>query len=200
MSSTTVEHDLLLKSLEKYYSSNAKINTKIIDIIEGKSPISLRLIDWYVTTYCKSNNVVLTKNKREGYFNVYMNYRAQLKAFKKIQFDPFRRRERIMFWFATKDSSGISTTIGQLNFFKWAIENKILENIEKNRIFLEKEMNSPGKYPTAPIPPIRTTVQEGGRASGPSHGTASEPIRKKRCASSIKNMTKYAGSARISFE
>ena len=141
MSSTTVEHDLLLKSLEKYYSSNAKINTKIIDIIEGKSPISLRLIDWYVTTYCKSNNVVLTKNKREGYFNVYMNYRAQLKAFKKIQFDPFRRRERIMFWFATKDSSGISTTIGQLNFFKWAIEHEIIDYITKNYNEIEKDMN-----------------------------------------------------------
>jgi hypothetical protein len=34
------------------------------------------------------------------------------------------------------------TTIGQLNFFKWAIENRILEYIEENFEAIENDMNS----------------------------------------------------------
>ena len=36
----------------------------------------------------------------------------------------------------------METTIGQLNFFKWAIDNKILDYIEKYYVDIEKDMNS----------------------------------------------------------
>ena len=36
----------------------------------------------------------------------------------------------------------IQTTIGQLNFFKWAIENGILTYIEENYDSIERDMNS----------------------------------------------------------
>ena len=36
----------------------------------------------------------------------------------------------------------METTIGQLNFFKWAIENKILDFIQKNYQLIENDMNS----------------------------------------------------------
>ena len=35
----------------------------------------------------------------------------------------------------------IQTTIGQLNFFKWALENKILDYIIENLETIEKDMN-----------------------------------------------------------
>ena len=35
----------------------------------------------------------------------------------------------------------IQTTIGQLNFFKWALENKILDYIRENLDDIEKDMN-----------------------------------------------------------
>ena len=57
-----------------------------------------------------------------------MNYKSQLKAFSKKQFDPFCRRKRIKFDY--EKSKNIITTIGQLNFFKWIIENKILDYIK----------------------------------------------------------------------
>jgi hypothetical protein len=41
----------------------------------------------------------------------------------------------------TNDTS-LQTTIGQLNFFKWAIENQVLEYIEKNYDEIEADMNS----------------------------------------------------------
>jgi hypothetical protein len=36
----------------------------------------------------------------------------------------------------------METTIGQLNFFKWAIENKIVEYIQDNYDEIEKDMNN----------------------------------------------------------
>ena len=121
--------DLLLLSLSNYYSKNDKIFI-LKDIVENNSKLSLRLIDWYVTNYCKQHNIVYILKKKDNneYFNVYMNYRSQLKAFKKILFDPFRRRERIVFHYG-KDKE-ISTTIGQLNFFRWNMRTTLL-NIYK---------------------------------------------------------------------
>jgi hypothetical protein len=36
----------------------------------------------------------------------------------------------------------IQTTIGQLNFFKWAFENEIIEYIEKYKSDIESDMNA----------------------------------------------------------
>ncbi|QOI90226.1 hypothetical protein QKU58_gp105 [Pyramimonas orientalis virus] len=132
-------NDLLLLSLTNYYTKHKQIHV-LKDIIESGSKVSLRLIDWYVTNYCKQNNVVYILKKKDGdeYFNVYMNYRSQLKAFKKILFDPFRRRARISFHYGEDEE--LSTTIGQLNFFRWAIDNDIIYHLENNICTVEKDM------------------------------------------------------------
>jgi hypothetical protein len=62
-----------------------------------------------------------------------------LKAFKKIQFDPFRRRERIDFYYNDKEEY-IETTIGQLNFFRWFLENNILDYVELHANDIEEDM------------------------------------------------------------
>jgi hypothetical protein len=36
----------------------------------------------------------------------------------------------------------METTIGQLNFFKWAIENKIIDYIEEHYDVIESDMNN----------------------------------------------------------
>jgi hypothetical protein len=169
--------ELLFFSLKKYFTISDNILI-IKNIIDGhvNSKLSLRLIDWYVTNYCKNNNVVYSINKNE-YFNVYMNYRSQLKAFKKIQFDPFRRRERIVFKF--NDNDYINTTIGQLNFFRWAIENKVIENLEKNMVCVEKDMLNRQKFHKIKLDPSNQQVEA-----------------KKN---SIKNMTKFTGNTTITF-
>ena len=73
-------------------------------------------------------------------FKVFHSYKLELKAYSKVRFDPFSRRERIMIPY--KDNTCLQTTIGQLNFFKWAIENQVLEYIEKNYGEIEADMNS----------------------------------------------------------
>jgi hypothetical protein len=71
---------------------------------------------------------------------VFHNYKLELKAYSKVRFDPFSRRERIAIPY--KDNTCLQTTIGQLNFFKWAIENQLLEYIEKNYDEIEVDMNA----------------------------------------------------------
>ena len=129
----STQNSLLLNKLMNFYSmeNNKRLDT-ILPIINGESPISLRLVDWYATNYTKKNFTVLQiKDKRGRYkrFKVYNDYKLQLKAHSKKRFDPFCRWERINFPY--KYDCYVQTTIGQLNFFKWLLENNILADIEK---------------------------------------------------------------------
>jgi protein required for attachment to host cells len=62
-----------------------------------------------------------------------------LKAYSKRFLDSFCRWERISIPYG---DGQLVTTIGQLNFFKWAIENKILEYIEEHYEEIEQDMNN----------------------------------------------------------
>ena len=46
-------------------------------------------------------------------------------------FDPFRRHERITIACPLSEKKRLETTVAQLNFFKWAIESKVLDWINK---------------------------------------------------------------------
>ena len=126
---------LLMDNISKFY--NTKSINDILPITQGNSTLSLRVLDWFVTNYCKTYNIILN-DKRPNY-NVYLDYKSQLKAFSKKQFDPFCRRERIVYYYNKTDY--ITTTVGQLNFFKWAIENDILEYVNNNLKTIEDNMN-----------------------------------------------------------
>ncbi len=141
-----VKQDLLMKSLTQYFKNNKKNLKQMVEIINGKSNISLRIIDWFITNYSKKYNTIIKKmhktkgNSAEDYiiFNIHYNYKTQLKSFSKKQFDPFRRNERIDFEYNTGKT--IETTIAQLNFFRWAFKNKIIEYIQKYYKIIEKDM------------------------------------------------------------
>ena len=160
------KQELLLVSLNKFYQEkNNKKN--LIKILNGETKISLRIIDWFVTNYSKKNLIEyivsnkikspkrttlkkttfnkMSKKDRSKYtsankqFNVFLSYRSQLRAYSKKQFDPFCRRNRIDFYF--NDEEFITTTVGQLNFFRWALDNNVIDYILKNYEEIEKDMN-----------------------------------------------------------
>jgi hypothetical protein len=124
-----------------------------MNILNGDSRISLRIIDWFVTNYSKKNNITyivssdnkLVENVEElndiHYREcvVYLNYKSQLKGYQKKYFDPFCRNSRIKFYYNEEDY--FFTTVGQLNFFRWAINECILQYIEKHIEEIEKDMN-----------------------------------------------------------
>jgi hypothetical protein len=64
-----------------------------------------------------------------------------LKSFKKINFDSFRRHDRITFILDPNNKTSIETTIGQLNFFKWAFSNKVIVYAVNNQKIIYENMS-----------------------------------------------------------
>ncbi len=145
------QNELLLSNLLEFYKKDDYME-RLMKIINGESTVSLRIIDWFVTNFAKKNftvysipaknrcSTVINGEENMERFKVFHSYKLELKAYSKVRFDPFSRRERIMIPY-TNDTC-LQTTIGQLNFFKWAIENQVLEYIEKNYDEIETDMNS----------------------------------------------------------
>lgn len=131
------KQELIVMSLQGFYSARKDL-PEIMELLNGTSVISLRLIDWFVTNYAKRHTIGYLLNGQE--FMVYMSYKSQLKAYSKKLFDPFCRRERIMF--SLPGIEPFVTTVGKLNFFRWAIEKNIIEYLKGKREIVETEMNS----------------------------------------------------------
>jgi hypothetical protein len=141
-----MSQELLLTSLTDYYNKKKSYKQTLKDIIDGKHTLSLRIIDWFVTHYSKTKNIYywiddnsdknniyetfpVTLNNCDTFKKVhlYLDYRAQLKSYTKFNFDSFRRHDRITFFLNEEKTDFIETTIGQLNFFRWAFNNKVID-------------------------------------------------------------------------
>jgi hypothetical protein len=131
------KQELIISSLQRFYSGRNDLD-EIVELLKGTSEVSLRLVDWFVTNYSKVHSTSYILNGQE--FVVYMNYKNQLKAYSKKLFDPFCRRERISFQIPGHEP--FLTTVGKLNFFRWALEKEILTYIKGNQPAIEKEMNT----------------------------------------------------------
>ncbi len=155
------QNSLLLNNLMDYYERTNLLD-KMLSIINGESKISLRIVDWFSTNYAKKNYTVYHLDSGAR-FKVYIDYKLKLRAYSKKRFDPFCRWDRIVIPY--KNGTSIQTTIGQLNFFKWALENDVIKYIEKNYETIENDMNS------------RNSTS---RRKGESMPTISQKTRKKR--------------------
>ena len=144
--------ELLRVKLIEFYKDSVNLNI-LLPIILQKTRISLRSLDWFVTNYCKKFNILYnlndyrsntgqTETQRNSFDNfiiVHTNYKGQLKAYSKRNFDPFCRRNRIRFYY--EDNKYFITTVGQLNFFKWAIEHYIINYIQGHIKVIDYDMN-----------------------------------------------------------
>lgn len=150
----SLRNNLLMSKLKVFYKNKKNIDV-LLPIINGNTGLSLRIIDWFVTNYCKKHNITYYINSKgdivtdgecdnntSEQFIVWLRYKMQLKSFLKKQFDPFCRRERICFFYNNGNKNDhIVTTIGQLNFFKWAIERGVIAYIKVHLKEIEKDMN-----------------------------------------------------------
>ena len=128
------KHEVLLRSLEKFYD-DVDVFARFKAVLDGESRMSLRVLDWLVTNYAKKRNTVYHINEHGGEmaFNMFLEYKSQLKAYSKRYFDPFCRRGRIT-------HRGVETTCGQLNFFRWAMQFGVLDFAKAHHDEIEQDM------------------------------------------------------------
>lgn len=115
-------------------------------IIQSPHPstsVSLRLVDWLVTNYSKSHNIVYYVNNMP--FNVHQSYKNMLKAYSKKMFDPFRRHDRVYLRYAN-DTCVMETTVAQLTFFKWAMDNDVIKYAFEHREEIKADMDMNTKH------------------------------------------------------
>jgi hypothetical protein len=201
--------ELLMVSLSRFYSTKNHMQ-RILPYLTCRSGVSLRLIDWFVTNYAKKNNTILMRAQQSGsmlHFNVYLSYRAQLKAYSKQQFDPFRRRDRVMFYYDRTQS--VETTVGQLNFFRWMLTNDVLDYVVANADVIERDMlagQKGGAYGSRSSSPAKGGGRDASEDAGESAAASAEPeiVEKKRVELSqckaTRNMTRVVGRRTVLFD
>lgn len=134
----------LFESLLRFYDDPSHLKAFTTYTCSSReSPVSLRLLDWLVTNYAKKHNVVYSIENADGTkgsFNMFMDYKSQLKAYSKRFFDPFCRRERI----EIRNSDGVlqTTTVAQMNFVRWMIMKNVGEYAIRHQDSIEKDMVS----------------------------------------------------------
>ena len=147
--------ELLRVKLIEFYKDKKNLDILLPIILQG-TRLSLRSLDWFVTNYCKKNNInyTITRNNETISYFPFKAYKSQLKAYSKKFCDPFCRRERVIFDYQNETiinfkqnlhighKQYIITTIGQLNFFKFAIQDSIIKYAIDNIIEIENDMNN----------------------------------------------------------
>jgi hypothetical protein len=144
--------DIQYKSLKRFFDDHYEYLDIIIPIITENSQVSLRDLDFTVTIFSKKNPIwyYIYNNETEckEKFVLSVSYDNELKGLKKKLFDTFRRSERIFYTIdhperldkttreiiqeQNNNKCTFETTVSQLTFFKWAIQNKVIEYIQNN--------------------------------------------------------------------
>ena len=146
---TSKERDILEKN-KKFFSADRKYIDAMLDIIDGNSDISIRVLDWFVANYSKKNNTVykIRINGTDNIFNVNIEYKNQLNGYSKQYFDPFCRKKKVIYSYKNNDGGkdiNFVSSIGQLNFFQWAIRNKVIKYVQRHLKEIEEDMKETSK-------------------------------------------------------
>ncbi len=186
--------ELVIVALQKFYNSRDDID-KIMPYLLGTAPISLRLIDFFVTNYCRKNFISYPLNGQE--FLVYVSYKSQLKAYSKQFFDPNCRRERIVF--QIQGHEAFRTTVGQLNFFRWAFENRILDYIQDHYEDIQNDRMSYGSKRSSTQSSDASTLTVDSIASSRSNKTQKRQ-RSKQIPAAIQQVQRHDVQIHIRFD
>jgi hypothetical protein len=127
---------LLLNYLNNWYDKHPENLKTVIDIVSQDGDVSLRILDWFVTNYAKDFNITLDKT------NVHEDYKLMLWSYKKKRFDPFCRDYKTNYHYTNSDGESqiLTTSCGQLCFFKWCFEKRIIDYVKQHHDTIEKDM------------------------------------------------------------
>lgn len=108
----------------------------LLQVFHREAPFSLRLIDWLVTNYSRNHRIVL--RREDGIFDLHDDYHRHLTVYNKRFFDPFARRQRIHLHHP--EHGTLMTTVGQINFMMWFLENGLDRIITEEKDTIDRDM------------------------------------------------------------
>lgn len=147
--------DVLFDAVKEFFDVPEHLRQLTTYLVEHRT-VSLRALDWLVTNYAKKHNTAYLFTEATGdtrIFNVHLEYKSQLKSFSKAMFDPFKRGPRVQF--ADANGKVFETTLGQLNFFKWAIRYHVARYAEDHIEAIDADMIA--SLPAAATPRVPST-------------------------------------------
>ena len=144
--SNTIETDesSMMPSLLDFFSikENFQIFKEFVNSRKDRScKLSLGLLDWFNVNYSKKNKVeyVLKRGNRTKVIYVCQLYNAALSGYTKARFDPFARKgkkedsvKNKNITICNEEGDSITTTLCQLNYFRWAIKNGIIDYVKEH--------------------------------------------------------------------
>jgi len=135
MSSPSANKSLLYESLRRFFDNaeHAKVAKRYITSSKAKS---LRTLDWFITTFSRRNSVLILLDRGQV-VDLHASYKSMLKSHSKKRFDVFKRGEPIVF---VLDGEEITTTLAQLNFFRWLITSHVTDYIESHDQEIDRAM------------------------------------------------------------
>ena len=175
----STQSSVLKRCLTAFYAKNGNLE-KMLSVINGDSRISLRIVDWFVTNYAKEFWTTYELDSSDGHprrFKVFKEYKQMLNSYSKMRFDPFCRWDRECIPYG---SHSIQTTIGQMNFFKWAIENNVIEYIDEHFDAIKADMNVRNSTSKRKNKNKSSSAAEGDDASNESGDAVANKTRKRR--------------------
>ncbi len=115
----------------------------LLDILQKR--YAVRVIEYFMNVYIVKHDILLTKPDGT-LFDVYLEFRNRSSAFRKKNFDFFRRKEKIQLVYDFRTAGGpadrgtIVTTYPQINWYKWAIEMDLFAYIGEHYHTIKAEM------------------------------------------------------------
>lgn len=137
LNSLDIRSRTILHCCTKWYCQDYYRSQELLNILQRKAGYSLRIIDWMVTNYCKRFPLVILYNGNP--INIHSDYERHLSVYNKRYYDPFARREKIKLKLLGTE---ITSTVGQLNFFKWFIERNLDHIVRENQAMIEQDMKN----------------------------------------------------------
>jgi len=127
-----------IEKLRKIHShfTDEKLRKIVVPVIGVKSIISLRALDFFVINICKRKKTAFQFKGQT--VHIYDSYRTFLRHQTRAMFDAFRRGIRLYFDF---EGWTYSTTVGQLNYIKWAENMGVLHYAIQHVREIEHAMN-----------------------------------------------------------
>lgn len=131
--------DKLFSKIKDYYTNNPDAYEQAVSIIQSTSKVSLRLVYWFITKHAKGNKTIFTLNT--PLHKLHADYKKWLKIHKNVNFDPFSRVNKVKKTVKFTFMDITQTTLGQLNFFRWATTYNVIQYIIDNHDDLCISMN-----------------------------------------------------------